>query len=115
MYLSSETESMMAGTIELGGGSRWDVPSWAFNFVLAYLAGTVDDESIAEGLREIDEENLGFLSLDQFGPAVRTRILTLLHDGLVPYAEEHLPEELPGRPGGISRLRELADLAGTAL
>src|SRR5438874_597266 len=55
VYSSSETRSLMAGTIELGDSSRWDVPSWAFNFVLDYLVRRLGGEPIAQELREIDE------------------------------------------------------------
>jgi hypothetical protein len=105
----------MAGTIELGGSDRWDVPSWAFNFVLDYLVTRLDGEPIAQELQEVDEENIGFLNIGEFEPAVRTRVLALLDDGLVAAAEKRLPEDLPGRAGGIARLKELADLAGAAL
>ena len=105
----------MAGTIELGDSSRWDVPSWAFNFVLDYLVRRLDGEPIAQELREVDEENVGFLNIGEFGPTVRIQVLSLLRDGLVADAEQRVPEDLPGRAGGIDRLKELADLAGAAL
>lgn len=105
----------MAGTIELGGSSRWDVPSWAFNFVIDYLITRLGDEPIADELREIDEENIGFLNIGAFEPDVRAQILSLLRDGLVADGEKRLPEDLPGRAGGIARLGELAELAGSAL
>lgn len=105
----------MAGTIELGYSDRWNVPSWAFNFVLDYLVTALDDEPIAEKLRELDEENVGFLNIGEFEPLVRARVLTMLRDGLVADADARFPKDLPGRTGGIARLKELADLAGSAL
>ena len=105
----------MAGTIELGDSNRWDVPSWAFNFVMDYLVRRLDGEPIAQKVREVDEENIGFLNLGEFVPTVRIQVLSLLHDGLVADAEQRFPEDLPGRAGGIAQLKELAELAGAAL
>ncbi|WP_157630293.1 hypothetical protein [Kribbella albertanoniae] len=105
----------MAGTIEFGGGERWDGPQWVFNFVMSYLVTALDGEPIAEEIREIDEENVGFLNIGELDTAMRIRILTMIHESLVADGDARLPEDLPGRAGGIGQLQEVADSAGSAL
>ena len=105
----------MAGTIELTAGTRWSVPSWAFNVAVEYLIEKLAGDPAAEVLKEIDENNLGWVGVDRFEVAQRIRILTLLRDGLLPYAEQRIQLDPADPNDGIGRVRELSELAGSTL
>lgn len=105
----------MAGTIELTAGTRWSVPSWAFNVAVEYLIEKLADGPAVEVLKEIDKNNLGWVGLDRFEDAQRVQILTLLRDGLLPYAEQRVALDPVDPASGIGHLRELSELAGSTL
>lgn len=105
----------MAGTIELTAGTRWSVPSWAFNMAVEYLIEKLTDDSTVEVLKEIDENNLGWVGVDRFDETQRVRILTLLRDGLVPYVEQHIQLDPTDPRTGIGHMRDLSELAGSTL
>ncbi|MFD7154308.1 hypothetical protein ACFV9C_06910 [Kribbella sp. NPDC059898] len=99
----------MAGTIELTSGIRWSVPSWAFEAVVEYLIDELAGDPAVETLKEVAENNLGWVGIDQFEDVQRVRILTLLRDGLMQHVEQRDPA------GATGRIRELSELAGLTL
>jgi hypothetical protein len=105
----------MAGTFELTAGARWSVPSWAFNVALEYLIESLAGDPVVGVLKEIDENNLGWVGVDRFENAQRVRILTLLRDGLVPYVERRIQLDPTDPTSGLGHIRELSELAGSTL
>jgi hypothetical protein len=100
----------MAGTIEIAPDHRWSSSGWLFDWVVDFLAGEVSDPAVKATMREIVAENLGWLGLDGFDPAVASELRTLIRDRLVPAAEAQLPA-MEGRQAAIEALRDLASRA----
>lgn len=105
----------MAGTIELTAGTRWSVPSWAFNVAVEYLIEKLAGDPAVDVLKEIDENNLGWVGVDRFEDVQRIRILTLLRDGFVPYVEQRLQLDRADPTSGMGPISELAELASLTL
>lgn len=101
----------MSGTVAISPEVRWSATGWIFDWVVEYLADQVTDTEVTASLHEIVNENLGWLGLDDHGPAVKKELLTILRTQLVAHAEAKLPYTIPDRPSAIDVLRELADKA----
>ncbi len=101
----------MAGTIAVTRDVRWSVASWAFHWVVQYLVNHVDDEDVVSRLQEIEENNLGWVGLDDFSAEQRQKILHILRQEIVPDAEQRLVLEDPDREHAINIIRELAEMA----
>ncbi|NUT20416.1 MAG: hypothetical protein HOV77_14615 [Hamadaea sp.] len=102
----------MSGTIEVSPQRRWSAASWLFDWTVGYLADQVTDEKLAAELREIVDENLGWLGLDDYGPDARADLVAILRDRIVPAAAVDLPGTVDDRPAVLALLRELADATG---
>ena len=100
----------MAGTIEVAPDDLWSSSGWLFDWAVDFLADEVSDPAVGATMREIVTDNLGWLGLDGFGPAVASELRTLIRDRLVAAAEAQLPA-MAGRQAAIDALRELADRA----
>jgi hypothetical protein len=105
---------MMSGTIVFAEGTDWTASSGIFNWVIDYLARTVDDESTREALRVIDEQNFRWLNLADLSETGRREVLSKLADGIVTYSEEKLPETAQ-REDALATVGELAELARAIL
>lgn len=103
----------MAGTIELRPDVRWSASGWIFDWVLRAAAQRVSDDQLAGDLREIVDENLGWLALSDFQDQQRLSIIHVLQQQLVPAAEAELQASIGDRAAVIDRIRTLADLART--
>ena len=99
----------MSGTIEVSPQLRWSAAGWLFDWTVGYLADHVADAEVAAGLREIVDENLGWLGLDDYGPEARAELVTLLRDKVVPAAEADLPNTVDNKPAVLDLLRDLAE------
>ncbi|MEV6966318.1 hypothetical protein AB0M47_14475 [Hamadaea sp. NPDC051192] len=99
----------MSGTIEVTPQQRWSAAGWLFDWTVGYLADHVADQEVAAELREIVEENLGWLGLDDYGPEARADLVALLRDRVVPAAAADLPPTVDDRPAVLDLLRDLAD------
>jgi hypothetical protein len=100
----------MAGLVDLGPQRRWSAATWLFDWVVNYIARTVDDPELSAQLRVIVDANLGWFGLDEVPPNLRDRVLTVLRDELVPAAQAELPPGMRARDEVIGNLRRLADL-----
>jgi len=98
---------MMAGVIAVSPGVRWSAAGWLFDWTVGFLADRVADPEVAAGLREIVSENLGWLSLDDFGPEAERKLRILLQHELVSTANEQLPDQLPNRSEVLDLLGDL--------
>jgi len=105
---------MMSGTIVFAEGTDWTASSGIFNWVIDYLARTVDDEPTREALRVIDEQNFRWLNLADLSETGRREVLSKLADGIVTYSEEKLPET-GRREDALATVGELAELARAIL
>jgi hypothetical protein len=100
----------MSGTIVFGEGADWSVSSGVFNWVINYLADTVDDELTRDELRLIDEQNFRWLNLSDLSETGRQQVLSILRQDIEPYAREKLPPtEL--REDTVAKIGELGELA----
>jgi hypothetical protein len=101
---------MMSGTIVFDEKRDWSVSSGIFNWVIEFLASTVNDKPTQDELRLIDEQNFRWLELANLSEEGKHDVLVALRDRLVPHAEEHFPHS-PYREGALEVIRELAELA----
>jgi hypothetical protein len=106
----------MAGTIEVRPDVLWSASGWMFRFVLRSISAEVSDPQLKRALAEIEEFNLGFLSLPQLPAAQRAEVERVIRDRLVTRAEQDLPRDMERRAGVVDYIRGLADvLAGKPL
>jgi hypothetical protein len=99
----------MSGTIEISPQQRWSAAGWLFDWTVRYLAEHVSDPTLAGGLREIVDDNLGWLGLDDFGAVAKRELISIITGQLVPAAQAQLPETLADRQSVIALLQELAN------
>jgi hypothetical protein len=102
----------MAGTIEVGDGVRWSAASWMFDWVVEFLADNVAEPALGEGLREIVDENLGWLGLPDFGEEAEVELRTLLRRRLIDEADRTFSSTMANRQEALDHLRELVGLLG---
>jgi hypothetical protein len=100
---------MMSGMIALSADVRWSAAGWLFDWTVESLADMVASPEVAASLREIVNENLGWVGLDDFGKDAKTELLGLIRHQLLPVAERKLAAgdarstccaEAPARLGG---------------
>ncbi len=101
---------MMSGTIVFDEGTDWSASSGIFNWVIDYLARTVDDQPTREALKLIDEQNFRWLNLADLSDVGRQQVLSRLAQEILTYSNEQLPETAQ-RQDAITKVEELADLA----
>ena len=107
----------MAGAIVFDETRGWSNASWSFDWVLEVIARSTADLQLAHDLRFIMQMNFGGLFLEQLSCEHRHEVLRIIDQVLVPYSEENLPADMPGREDYIKHhLQELVDLsrAGSA-
>jgi hypothetical protein len=100
----------MSGTISISPESRWSASSWLFDWVVRFVAQEVGDEKVAEQLREVVDENLGWVDLGDFPADTREVIAQTLRQALVPASERLIPESVPNRPEVLEHIRGLSEL-----
>lgn len=98
----------MAGTISLGPEQRWSVASWLFDWTVEFLAERVSEPDLRASLKEIVDENLGWLGLADFGGDSEREMRGLLRGGVVEAADRTFDSAMTGREAVIGHLRELA-------
>ena len=101
----------MAGVIVVGPDEHWSAASWLFDWVIRYLATTVQDAAAARMLEEIEREHLPGLTIGDLPDAARRGVSAALRHSIVDHAARSLPLELANRNGVLSHLQKLADLA----
>jgi hypothetical protein len=99
----------MAGMIAVTPESRWSAATWLFDWIVEFLADRVADPKLRDGLKEIVDENLGWLGLGDFGPDAEQEMRRLLHTELVTEADKQFSPTMPNRADAIGHLRELAE------
>jgi len=77
----------MAGTFVAAGGQRWSAASWLFYWILRKLASHVSDPDLAAKLRDVDDNNLGWFSLQDCSVLQREQVLAVVCTSLVATAE----------------------------
>lgn len=102
----------MAGMIEIAPDTRWSAAGWLFRWTVGYLADHAADPNVAESLREIVDEHLGWVGLGEFGPDARANLAAILRD-IDSIADRTLPADIPNRTAVIAHLRELAQKAAS--
>src|SRR3954471_425901 len=100
----------MAGTIEVVRGTRWSAAGWLFDWTLEFLARNVADQGLRDQIREVVEENLGWLGLGDYGPDAEKELKALVTERLLPVADADLPLSLPNRADVLALLGELVAL-----
>ena len=105
----------MAGTIEVRPGIFWHSSSQLFYFVLQCMTAEVEDAQLVERLREIDQHNLGSLSLPDLPGPQKAEVEKVIRERLIDRAELDLPET-ERKPEIVDYIRGLVDaLAGKPL
>ncbi|GAA1401818.1 hypothetical protein ACFQZ4_47285 [Catellatospora coxensis] len=104
----------MSGTIAVAPDKRWSAAGWLFEWAVEALAEDLDDDAAVATLREIIDDNLGWLGLDDLSPATRAEVLRRIRTELVDRADRELPPALPNRSEAVDLLRDLSRLAETA-
>ncbi len=102
----------MAGDVLLTKDAAWSASSSPFHWVVSFLARTFSgDVYIGPVAKVIDEENISFITLEEFSSDNQRKILVAFSTKLVPDARERLPKDMPQRDEYIEQLQELADKA----
>ena len=100
----------MAGTVFVGD-QLWSAAGWLFDFVVAQVADSVSSPTLSSHLREIVDEHLGALSLNDLSSDDRDEVLAALGRGLHEQAAAALPIELPDRAAVLAHIANLVALA----
>jgi hypothetical protein len=102
---------MMAGTIAVTPDNRWSAATWLFDWIVEFLASHVEEPELRSSLKEIVDENLGWLGLSDFGPKAELELRELLRTQLVDEANAKFSTTMARRDDAINYLRQLADAA----
>jgi hypothetical protein len=102
----------MSGTIAISPDTRWSASGWLFDWVVGFLAERATDANVAGSLREVVEENLGWLGLGDYGPEADRELREVIRTQLLAAAEERLPGTVPNRAAALDLLRDLTDQVG---
>ncbi|WP_406051550.1 hypothetical protein [Kribbella sp. NBC_00889] len=99
----------MAGSMKVDG-KLWTAASWLFRWVVSSVADNAGlDPDGQATLREIVDENLGWLSIDDLEPARRSIVRDWISERLVADADARLPVDLEADRGAtLTHLGELA-------
>jgi len=100
----------VAATIALAPDVLWSTKGSAFYWVVGYLATRLPTPEAKRRLREIDDNNLGWLALADFPPQVRDQMLRKIWFDLLADAQRRLPDP-PHREEFVNLLRDLVDRA----
>jgi hypothetical protein len=103
----------MAGTVAVAADKRWSATGWLFDWVLEAIATDLGDTPVTARIREIVDENLGWLGVDTLPEPERTRVFDTLA-ALPARAQTQLPETVPERDTVVRYLHDLAALAAAA-
>ena len=98
----------MAGSVSLSPEERWSVAGWLFDWTVEFLAANVSRTSVRTSLKEIVDENLGWLALGDYGPDAERDMRALLRSGVVAAADGAFPADMPGRAHAIDLLEQLS-------
>jgi hypothetical protein len=99
----------MAGLILLKPGVDWEATGGLFDWTLEYLIPRLSDQDAVQRLREVVDNNLGSLWINELSPQAQQEIVTQLRRGLVAAAESELPDS-DRKADAIRHLQELVDL-----
>jgi hypothetical protein len=100
----------MAGTV-LVGDELWSAAGWLFDFVVAQLAESVSSPALSATLREIVDEHLGALSLNDLSTDDRDEVVAALSHVLQERAAAALPADLPSRDSVLAHIADLVALS----
>ncbi len=101
----------MSGTIALSPDTRWSAAGWLFDWAVRFIAEQVGDPDVSANLREVVDENLGWVDVAGLPSAARHAVVEGLRNDLVPAAERQLPSTLPERERVLDHVRDLSALA----
>jgi hypothetical protein len=101
----------MSGTIAMTHDARWSAASWLFDWTVEFLANNIEDSAAEAHLREIIEDNIGWLDLGDLSAETRARLLRRMNTELVETADKTLPATITNRTAVLDLLRELTQLA----
>ena len=101
----------MAGTIEIRPGVRWSAAGWLFDWVLSTAASEISDAEFAGKLREIVDENLGFLALSEITGDQRSEFRSVVAVRLSDVATTSW-RDFTVREDALRHLNELRKLIG---
>lgn len=103
----------MAGTFVTAGGQRWSAASWLFYWVLRTIASHVDAPDLQAKFREIDNNNLGWFSLQDCSALQCEQVLAAVCTSLTATAERDFQTMMVNRENLdrlVARLRALVSI-----
>lgn len=98
----------MAGTVAIGPDRRWSASTWLFDWVVEYLAAAVSEPVLADELRQIVGDNLGWLGLADYGRDAERELWGLIRTRLVGGADAAFSESMVNRSEALAHLQRLA-------
>lgn len=101
----------MSGTIAVTPDKRWSAAGWLFDWTVGFLAENAGDAEAVAQLREVIDDNIGWVGLEDFDGPVRDTLLDQLKYRLVDVAEETLPDKVEDWPSVLAALYELSEMA----
>jgi hypothetical protein len=101
----------MAGAVFVTQDLIWTASSSGLHWVGEFLFDHLEDPQAREYVREILDNNIGSLALDDFSPTARHQVLNLLRDELVDDARERLSPDPIRRQNYLEALQELEEMA----
>jgi hypothetical protein len=100
----------MGGMIVVRPDAFWSTSSRIFRFVLRSLMTEITDPDLVTSLVEIQDANLGMLSLLDLPPAQRAEAERVMRDRLIARSEQELPTSTENRAETIDHIRGLVDM-----
>jgi len=86
----------------------WTAATWLFDWIMDEVGAATDDPGLAAALREIVDNNIGFLSIQDLLPTHRAEFIRISKGGLSASANLQFRQDYPGRAQALRCLDEFS-------